>query len=169
MKKNKIFTTQNIALVSIFISMSAVLKAYGSIMIGADMRISFFDIPLLFTGVVFGPALGAVAGFLVDWLYIIKTGFPYSYLMALSTIMWGLIPGIYFLIVKKINVRNLAIIFTITSLVAFGLNTLQLYLWTGEGVFVLLPYRLGLTILKIPLQVYIIHLLYYRVYKRIQE
>jgi len=43
--------------------------------------------------------------------------------------------------------------------VAFSFNTYQLYIWTGTGVFALLPLRFLVLILKWPIQITLIKVL----------
>jgi hypothetical protein len=80
--------------------------------------------------------------------------------------MWGFLPV---LIYRKNNVFFLSAAIIITSLVAFSLNTVQLYIWIGSGVFALLPLRLLIVILKWPVQIAVLKILKDRLSPLLQD
>ena len=140
-------------------AMSFVLKLYLSFTT-FDLRITFYDIPLILGSILFGPITGGIIGFASDFAYITMAGFPFSFWMALSAVTWGVLP---FIIYRKDNTLFLSLAIIITSIVAFSFNTYQLYLWTGSGVLVLLPLRLLVLGLKWPIQVLVIKILKERI------
>jgi ECF transporter S component (folate family) len=136
-------------------AMSFVLKLYLSFTT-FDLRISFYDIPLILGSLLFGPVIGGIIGFASDFAYITMAGFPFSFWMALSAVTWGVLP---FIIYRKESTLYLSLAIIITSLIAFSFNTYQLFIWTGEGVFVLLPLRMLILALKWPIQITVIKIL----------
>jgi ECF transporter S component (folate family) len=146
-------------------AMSFVLKLYLSFTT-LDLRISFYDIPLMLGSLLLGPFIGAAIGFASDFAYITMAGFPFSFLMALSAVMWGFLPV---LILRRNNVFFLSAAIIITSLVAFSLNTVQLYIWTGSGVFALLPLRFLIVVLKWPIQITVLKILKDRLSPLLQD
>jgi ECF transporter S component (folate family) len=140
-------------------ALSFVLKLYLSFTT-FDLRITFYEIPILIGSIFLGPLYGLFIAIASDFVYITLAGFPFSPFMALSAAMWGVIP-----FVLKNRVDRPFILFgviAITSLIAFSLNSYQLYLWTGSGMWALFPLRLLIVILKWPLQVMIVKILYQR-------
>jgi ECF transporter S component (folate family) len=148
--------------IGVLVAISVVLKVILSFTL-ATYRFTFYDIPLMLTGIMFGPLAGVVGGFTVDWINImmpnLATGFN---LFTISSMMWGFIPGL-FLFKRDLSLLNVSLVVFITSIIAFGLNSLQLYFWMGNGMVAMLPARLITLIIKLPLQVFIIDVLYKRV------
>lgn len=127
-----------------------------------EYRLTFYDIPLMISGLVFGPVVGGIAGFVTDWIYATTQGWPIG-LFTLSSIAWGLIPGLLLFVLKKVNLMSIIVIVLITSITAFGLNTFALYTIQGSGVLAMLPARLITMAIKWPIQVIIVQQVYARV------
>lgn len=160
---SKLFTTKTLNRTAILIAMSVVLKVYLSIE-GGTFRITFYEIPLIILGILLGPVIAIIAGFTVDWIYVILSPFAFSFnLMTLSAISWALIPALFLFRKKELSLLKISIVIIITSLVAFSLNTLQLYIWAGSGALADLPLRLGILVIKLPIQISLVQILYQRV------
>lgn len=148
--------------IAVLVAIAVVLKVGLSFTI-ATYRFTFYDIPLMIIGMMFGPIAGLIGGFTVDWINILMpnlaTGFN---LFTVSSMMWGLIPGL-FLFKREYSILKLIIVVFITSVIAFGINSYQLYIWTGEAMFAMLPVRLITLLIKLPIQVMLIDTLYKRV------
>jgi len=154
MKKN-LFTTKTLVRIAILVAMSVLLKSFFSVETQV-FRVTFFDIPLMILGIVAGPIGGLVGGFIVDWMHVMFSPFAFSFnLFTVSSMMWGFIPGIFFF-KKNITMPVLVFVVVITSLLAFTLNTYQLYLWYGEGIIAALPLRIATMVIKLPIQVYLV-------------
>ncbi|ERJ12440.1 folate family ECF transporter S component [Haloplasma contractile] len=153
--------TFKLVLAAIMGSIAVILKFVS--LETALFRVTFFDIPVIFTGIFLGPFFGGAVGFIADIGLMLFKGYPPS-LMTLSSVLWGVIPGMMFYFKKKDKKPNIILfIFTIiiTSVICFSINTYQLYLWFGEGSYAQLPIRLIVMIIKIPLQISIIYTLFY--------
>jgi len=147
---------------SLLIALSIILSRLFGIMIpiagvGA-VRFSFGDIPVMLSGLVFGPLAGLVVGAVSDLAgYIVNTGGgPYFPLFTLSSALTGLLPA---LIVRRLpedefpSLWQTALAVTVTGLIcSVGLNTLFLHLLYGKGLWVLLPPRIISRGILIPLQ-----------------
>jgi ECF transporter S component (folate family) len=162
--RKKSLSTRVLVRTSLLVAMSVVLKVFFSFTL-TDFRFSFYDIPLIISGIMFGPTVGAISGFVTDVANIVypnlATGFN---LMTISSMMWGFIPGLL-LFNRKLNLFNIAIAVVITSVLCFTINTIQLSLWTN-GVALLwvsLVPRIATLLIKLPIQVLIISVLYDRV------
>lgn len=139
-------------------ALSFVLKLYLSFTT-FDIRITFYEIPILIGSLVLGPLYGLVIALASDFVYISLAGFPFSPFMALSAVMWGVIPA---LARNKVDSLWFVGAVIITSLLAFSFNSYQLYLWSGVGMWALFPLRLLIVVLMWPVQIILIRALFKR-------
>lgn len=153
-------TTKTMVAGALLAAMAVILK-YGSFTL-LDYRLTFYDIPLMITGIVFGPVVGAIVGFITDWIYTVGMGYTIG-LFTISSILWGLLPGLMLLVLKHINLKTIIIIVLVTSVLAFLSNTMALYVMYGSGTLANLPARIITMIIKWPVQVYAMKLIYERV------
>lgn len=157
------FTTRTLNRAAMLIAMSIVLKAFLSIE-GGFFRFTLFSIPLIILGILLGPYIGIIAGFIVDWIYVLISPFAFTFnLMTLSTIAWALIPALFFFRKKNLSLFQISVVVIFTSLIAFSLNTYQLRIWYGSGIYANIPLRLGIMMLTWTVQIPVIHVLYQRV------
>ena len=160
------FTVKSIARISLLVAIAIILKAYLSLETGI-WRLTFYDIPLMVLGVFFGPIFAIIGGLATDFVYVISRGWLYGFnIFTISAIMWALIPAIM-LYRKKYTMTRLIITVLITSSVVFTLNTIGLVQFFGNSQLVflegwipgpLLP-RLVTYLIKLPVQVYLVHVL----------
>ncbi|QVK17982.1 folate family ECF transporter S component [Mycoplasmatota bacterium] len=128
-------------------------------------RLTVYDIPIMIAGFTIGPLYGGIVGLIADIFQMLLKGYPPS-LMTLSSIMWGVIPGLFYYIKRylKSNTSKVivaVILIILTSATAFGINTLQLYLWYGSGSFIQLPGRIITAIIKLPIEAFVCIPTYY--------
>lgn len=149
-------------LAGMFASMGVVLKHFA--LTTYEFRFSFYDIPLFLGGMFLGPVFGLMIGFVVDWVYVLTSPWAFSFnFFTLSAMTWGLMGGLFFYLPKTLSVKKLAVIIVLTSLIAFSFNSWQLYIMQNTGMFAFLPFRIVSMILKWPLQVYALSIIYKRV------
>ncbi len=138
---------------------------YTFIPLAGGTRISIGEVPLMMTGMLFGPLVGGVSGIVADLVGIIinPQGTIHPGFM-LSSVLWGLIPGLLFILFRKkkkydaiyspVNISvTVAICFIIISL---GLNTLWLSELYKIPYLLLLPGRAVVTSIMIVVQSIII-------------
>ena len=127
--KKSMLTTQKLVTVSLLTALSIVLaRVFGLLVPIAGfpaLKINFSNIPLIFTGIVYGPAAGFMAGAVSDVIgYMINPqGGAFFPGFTLSTALAGAVPGIIYNYVmkreysKKINFNfvNAFFIIIITS------------------------------------------------------
>ena len=110
------------------------------------IRLSVGEVPLILTGMMFGPVVGGIAGLAADLIgVLINPQGVFHPGFTLSSISWGLIPGLLFLIFKrrdtyekKYSKANIVIAVTICFIIiSLGLNTLWLSQMFGKGFIVL--------------------------------
>lgn len=160
----KLFTTKTLVRIAVLVAISIVLKSFFSLETQV-FRLTFFDIPLMILGLVAGPIGALMGGFIVDWVHTLYSPFAFSFnLFTISTMMWGFIPALFFFR-RKITVPALTIVIVFTSVIAFSLNTYQLYLWMGEGILAALPARIITMVLKLPIQVMLVRAISHALYE----
>lgn len=127
-KKSR-FTTKTVVNIGLFTAISVVLKLLFEVYIPlagfSSLRINFTTVPIVMSGMLFGPVAGAVTGTISDILcYIIKPGGPYFPGFTLSSALTGWIPGMVFLVARKFqdkeikfNLLNIASVFTLAFLI----------------------------------------------------
>ena len=151
-----------VSLAGLFVGLVFVSKLYLSFTTD-QFRFSFHDIPIVLSGLLLGPYLGSVVAFVADLLYAMQSGFPFSFLMNLSDVVWGLLAGL-FLYTRKDNltVGWVSAVVIVTSLISFGINSIQLYIWFNTGMFAALPTRIIAMVIKWPITVTAVMLVYPR-------
>lgn len=167
--QNKVI--RNIALSAILMALGVILK-YFSITIPPTLRISFFAIPLILSGLIGGIPMGLITAFGTDLIYgLFLNPYPYNIGFALSALYWGIIGGIFHIIVMKKNKLPLLYIILgilITSLLETHTNVLMtLWLYGTHTAFVDLLQKYLVLVLKFPLSVFVVKLLYERVIKKL--
>jgi len=170
LKRGGVFFLNNkarkIAFTGLFIALNIVLTRFlGQIVPIAGipgLRLSFGEIPLVLSGIVLGPAYGAVCGALADLLgFPINMQGPYFPGFTLSAALTGLLPGLMRNLINKDRPwLSLTIVITITSLItSIILNTLWLNLMMGKAFAVLLPPRILANLIMIPIYVIVVRLI----------
>jgi len=152
--------TKTLVFAALLAAMAVALKFYSFTTL--DYRFTFYDIPLMVTGIIFGPLAGGIAGFITDWIYALAHGYPLG-IFTLSSIMWGFLPGLLMVVLRKVNVLTLIVIVLSTSVLAFLINTVALYVLLNGGIIAGLPARIITMIIKWPIQVIVLKQVYERV------
>lgn len=170
MKRSKVMNTRTLVYAGFLTAISIVLTRFLAIMVPLaglpTLRLSFGEIPLMICGLLFGPIVGGISGLAADLIGVminlqgpsIHPGFT------LSSILWGVVPGIYGIYLKTrvkgenpFSGRNITIIVSICIIfISLGLNTYWLSNLFGKGFMVLLPGRALSAFINIPLQSFII-------------
>lgn len=149
--------------VAILVAISTVIKVAFSLTL-SGFRITFYEIPLMILGLMFGPLLGLTGGLVGDIVNIVypnlATGFN---LMTVSAMMWGVIPGLFLFGRDNLTLRRVALVTIFTSIICFTINSAQLYIWTGPLMFAGLPIRIITLLVKLPIQILVLEILYRRV------
>lgn len=140
--------------------------AYIMLPIGGvqGMRISFGELPIMLSGFLFGPLTGGLTGIAADLIgIVVNPQGPYFPGFTVSSMMWGVIPGLVMKFSK--NDRDFPLVKVMIS-VALGyvvvsllLNTLWLSMLYGAAFFVLLPPRILNVVISIPLMGFVARLL----------
>ena len=133
-------------------ALAIALNYVASIDIGPSVRIGFSGIPNQIVAYVFGPAVGAIFGALLDIIkFIIKPSGMFFPGFTISAALGGLIYGL-FLYRKPVSVKNVLIAqILIKIFVNIGLNTLWLKLLYDKAILVILPGRILSNAVMLPI------------------
>lgn len=150
-------------LLAVLIAMAIIMKSFLSIET-TNFRATFFDIPLLVIGIIFGPILGAISGFIVDFYHIIFSPNAMSFnWFTVGTMVWAVVPGIL-LFRRKFTKSKVIFTIIIASVLSFVFNTMGIESLFGMGAVLSSIYvRLAVMLIKLPIQVLFIEIIYYRV------
>lgn len=172
MKNGKI-STRTLTQAGFLVAISIVLTRFVSIMVPLvgglpALRLGFGEIPIIMSGLLFGPLVGGISGMVADLIgaWAFPQG-PYYPGFTLSSILWGVLPGIYGIYLRRRGEKGnpftykriLTIVLICTIPISLVLNTYWLSQMFGKGFMVLLPGRLLSDAVKLPLEVYIITML----------
>jgi len=146
-------STKSLVLAAIFVSMNIILSRLGAIMLfNGSVRFSFGNIPLILSGLILGPVVGAMTGGISDLLgfFINSHGGAFHPGFTLSSILTGTIPGLVMLLspTKRSSLFNVVISnISILIIVSLVLNTYWLSQLQGNAYLVLLPARAATSII----------------------
>lgn len=127
MRNKRIFS---ITFCAIMAAMAIALNSVASVQVTQSIKITFYALPLLVAGIMFGPLMGATTGIVTG--VILQLISPYgiglsSPFWALAPVFWGFISGLCYKLCKKIN-RWVAVVIAVTaaSISANLVNTLAM-------------------------------------------
>ena len=106
--KIAVFKTLTVLVASAFMAaISLVCGKYLAIPIGDVMRFSFENTPIILSGVIFGPCVGAAVGVAADLVGCLAVGFTINPIITLGAGMIGFISGGSNYILKKLGISDL--------------------------------------------------------------
>lgn len=103
----KIISTKALVGASLLTAISIILTRVLSVIVPLAglpaLRIGFGEIPIILSGIIYGPFLGGLTGGIADLIgaMINLHGAPFFPGFTLSSILWGTIPGILFILIKN--------------------------------------------------------------------
>ena len=163
--------TRMIVTSAILMALASVLKMFG-IMITTEMRISFFQTPLILAGLMNGFGFGIVTSIGADLVYSLFSGYAFNPAFTLSAIYWGVLGAILRLILKKKGSLKWLVVgigVLITSILETHTNLLVTYILYGSGTTLMaLLTKYAVLIIKLPLITIIVTVLYNRVIKKLK-
>lgn len=174
----------NIVIASILAAMALVLEKLGIKipLLGntTTLRISFYGLPLMIAGIIFGYKTGLLAGLImaiISQLVLSEYGItPTTPLWMIAPIIFGLLSGLIIKIFKdKISVISILISVVITSILVSLANSLALYVdgivfdYDTKITFVLIMIRILSSIVVACIYIPILYILSKRLKKFIEE
>lgn len=95
---------------ALFVAMSIVLGKFVPLVNINVLRFSLENLPILMSGIVFGPAVGALVGGIADIVGCILVGYQINPIVTLGAITVGFISGFFsFYVVKKFTLLKIAV------------------------------------------------------------
>ncbi|MBE6700174.1 MAG: folate family ECF transporter S component [Ruminococcaceae bacterium] len=106
--------------VSAFLAaLSIVCGKYLALSLGNVLRFSFENLPILLSGMMFGPITGALVGVVADVIGCVMVAYPINPLVTLGAACMGLFGGLLFRVTKRLPLlRQTCITVIVTHFVA---------------------------------------------------
>lgn len=146
-------STIRIAYLALLTAIATLCNA-GSIFINRYFTLSFIGIPCFIAGIMLGPISGFAVGFLGDLLgSLIAPQGPYMPMIGIASGLYGLIPGVIFLLFKMKPELKITISYILCLIICTcGLNTVSLWLTYSKGEKTLSTFWIYLE-LRLPFQI----------------
>lgn len=142
--------TRVIALGGMFIAISVVLSLF-KVPLGPTLQISFASLPIAAGGMLFGPFVGAIIGFISDILgYIVRPNGFFFPGFTLNAILIGMFFGFFFYRKKLTFMSVILSSLLITVVINLGLTTLWLSMMYGDAFIALLGARVVKNLIEFP-------------------
>lgn len=155
--KNVKLDARAITQIGLLMALEIILTRYVSIQTPI-VRIGFGFLPTAMIAMMFGPWLAGIAGVLTDLAGTFLGGsvifFPG---FTLSAFLGAFIYGLFLYRKPKSLLRVILAVLTVTIIVNLGLNTLWVYMLTGEAVMGIFPIRLLQNAVTAPIRVVLIY------------
>ena len=163
------YAVKRMTLVAMLTSLAAVIKILFQALTTPSFRITFYELPLILVGGMFGPLMGGLAGFITDVVYLVTYGYDIN-LMTLSTMMWGIVSGLV-IFKRDWSIKRIVVVVLVAALLEFFINGTQILIWNYAGswrdaFYTILPQqpiRIIILTLKWPVQIALVKILYDRV------
>ena len=160
------FDVKKLIQISLLIAIEIILTRFCSINTPI-VRIGFGFLPIAIIGMMYGPLSAGVAYAIGDLLGValFPTGsfFPGFTITAFLT---GIVYGVFLYNKPKTWPRIIGAVLTVCLVINLGLDTLWLSILMGKGYIALLPTRIMKAVLMIPVQTFIIVIIWKKVVVR---
>ena len=160
------FDVKKLIQISLLIAIEVILTRFCSIQTPI-VRIGFGFLPIAMIGMMYGPLSAGVAYAIGDLLGValFPTGsfFPGFTITAFLT---GIVYGVFLYNKPKTWPRIIGAVLTVCLVINLGLDTLWLSILMGKGYIALLPTRIMKAVLMIPVQTFIIGIIWKKVVVR---
>ncbi len=134
---------------ALLIAMSIVFGKFLPINIG-PLRISFENLPILMAGILFGPAIGAVAGLTADIIGCILVGYAINPIITLGAALIGCVSGLMYRLplVRNDSARLIVSVFAahlVGSMIVKSIGLMVYYGYTIQSVALRVPLYIGIS------------------------
>ncbi len=145
---------------SMFIALEVILTRFLSIHTPI-VRIGFTFLPIAISAIMFGPIYSGIAAALADivGMMLFPTGGSFFPGFTLTAFLIGYIYG-FFLYKKTIAFKQITIAVIVSTIVTLGLDTVWIWIITGQGILAILPARIIKCIIMAPIQVTMIQVMW---------
>ena len=154
--QRQVMSTKTLTRSAILVALAIILTRFLSVMLTENLRLGIGWMPIVLTGTLYGPFVGAICGVVEDLLgIIINSQGTVHFGFTLSAMLTGLIPGLisyYFMKNKSDNLVIAVSCIAVAIIVHCLLNTLWLSQLYGNGFLVLLPTR----VVKVAIETFLV-------------
>lgn len=162
--------TRRIVFIGLLVSISIILTRMLSFMVLGIARVSFGDIPIMLSGILFGPVTGAVTGALSDLTGVLLFPSPggASFLpgMTLSKALVGLIPALAIRYLKGSEFTKVMFGVAAAEIIcSMVLDTIWLSPFYGKGIIGLMAIRVPIRAVLMAAEIPVI----YQIMKRLKK
>ena len=144
LKANNIGNLKIMLTAAIFSAISIVCGKFLAISVGDTLRFSLENLPIILSGVIFGPTVGAFTGLVADIVGCILRGYAINPILTLASVLIGFLAGAVYYILNKLNF-HLQLAFTILICHTIGsviIKTIGLCLWYATPFYATLISRI---------------------------
>ena len=131
-------------LCSVFVAISIVCGKYLAIRGGEILRFSFENLPIILSGIAFGPIVGAVVGVVSDLVGCLLVGYTINPIITVGGALMGLLSGIAFKLTKRLPLAAcVSIVVAVSHLVSsVVVKTFGLSVFYSMPIMELMAWRL---------------------------
>lgn len=129
---------------AIFSAISIVCGKFLAISVGDTLRFSLENLPIILSGVIFGPTVGAFTGLTADIVGCILRGYAINPLLTIASVLIGFLSGAVYFIFNKLN-PHIRLSLTVIICHAVGsviIKTIGLCLWYSTPFYATLISRI---------------------------
>ena len=141
--QRKRFPLRLLTVCSMMVALSIILGKYLAFNVGTLLRFSVENLPIIFTGIAFGPLAGALVGIVADLIGCLLVGYEINVLVTLGAATVGAVSGMVFVIggtaPKKITVP--ISVFFAHIIGSVFIKTVGLAVYYGHPFFITLGIR----------------------------
>ena len=131
-------TTRTMACCAMLIAVQVIL-ARAVPMLAPDSRVSLEAIPIVLSGILFGPLAGGMVGFSADFVGSLFSGYGYNPLFCLPPILYGVFGGLFrFYVSKKTSFWRVLLVYlfpVVLGSILWQSFTLA-YVYNSQGAFI---------------------------------
>lgn len=157
------FDVKKLIQISLLIAIEVILTRFCSIQTPI-VRIGFGFLPIAIIAMMYGPLSAGISYMIGDILGV--TLFPTGAFFpgfTLTAFLTGIVYGVFLYNKPKTWTRIIGAVLTVCVVLNLGLDTYWLSILTGKGYLLLLPTRIMKTALMIPVQTFIIGVIWKKV------
>lgn len=143
LKTKNLSNLKILTVAALFSALSIVLGKFLAINIGNTVRISLENLPIIFSGILFGPAVGAVTGFSADFIGSILRGYAINPIITLAATLIGFLSGWLYSVFKKFKQTSRIFICVLLchTICSVFIKTAGLCIWYGSPFFITFFWR----------------------------